>query len=76
MWRETPLQNVVLDRIKKIGTSVTDQDLYKEIQKSVDYPISFADFLKTLMTLEIRGYISVSTIREDLRMVTYLGDRG
>jgi len=31
--------------------------------------------VRALMSLEIRGYISVSLIRENSRMITYIGDK-
>ncbi|WP_338604750.1 hypothetical protein V6M85_10640 [Sulfolobus tengchongensis] len=79
MWRSVPLYNIVLekilDKVRKNNNNIRDDDLFKEIKDSVNYEISYNDFLKALMALEIRGYISVSLIKENLRMITYLGDK-
>ncbi|BCS92189.1 hypothetical protein L3N51_01694 [Metallosphaera sp. J1] len=75
MWRDTPLIYIVLEKLRKINGTIRDEDLYKEIKKDVNYEFSFSDFLKALMALEIRGVISVSLIRENTRMVTYLGEK-
>lgn len=72
MWREIPLTYVILERLRKLDRPIKDDDLYSEIKKDVDYEVPFADFLKSLMSLEIRGYISVSLIKENSRMITYL----
>lgn len=55
--------------------SVKDEDLFKEVKKNANYEVSFSDFLRALMSLEIRGVISVSLIRENSRMITYLGEK-
>ncbi|AWS00584.1 hypothetical protein [Metallosphaera hakonensis] len=75
MWRDTPLIYVIIEKLRKINGTIKDEDLFKEVKKDISYEISFGDFLKALMSLEIRGIISVSLIRENTRMVTYLGEK-
>ncbi|MBP1357990.1 MAG: hypothetical protein JZD40_05845 [Sulfolobus sp.] len=75
MWRELPLTYVILETLKKINKPIKDDDLFKEVKRQVNYEISINDFLKALMILEMRGYISVSLIKENVRMVVYLGDK-
>ncbi len=76
MWRSVPLYNIILDKIRKNNNNnIRDDDLFKEVKNSTNYEVSYDDFLKALMALEIRGYISVSLIKENVRMITYLGDR-
>lgn len=75
MWRELPLNYIVLEKVRKLEGPIKDDDLYSEIKKEVDYDFSFSDFLRALMSLEIRGYISVSLIRENTRMINYIGDK-
>ncbi|QKQ99966.1 hypothetical protein GWK48_05860 [Metallosphaera tengchongensis] len=75
MWRDTPLIYVVLEKLRKTNGTIKDEDLYKEVKKSVNYEVSYSDFLKALMSLEIRGIISVSLIRENTRMITYIGEK-
>lgn len=74
MWKEVPISYVVMEKVRKLNAPIVEDDLYKEVQKSVKYEVSRKDFLKALMSLEIRGIISVSLIKEDTRMITYLGD--
>ncbi|AAY80147.1 hypothetical protein [Sulfolobus acidocaldarius] len=68
-WREIPLHYVILERVKK-RSPVTDQELYQEVKKSVGYEVSFSDFLKALMKLEMRGYLHVVLVKENVRMVS------
>jgi len=75
MWREVPLYYVILEILKKRNAPITDEDLYNEVKKSVNYEISFSDFLKALMKLEIRGFITVTLIRENVRMINYIGEK-
>ncbi|EHP69310.1 MAG: hypothetical protein RXS23_02905 [Metallosphaera yellowstonensis] len=75
MWRDVPLSFLILEKLRKVNGSIRDEDLYKEIGKSTKYEIPYGDFLRALMSLEIRGYISVSLIRENTRMITYLGEK-
>lgn len=75
MWRDVPLSFLILEKLRKVNGSIRDEDLYKEIEKNSKYEVPYGDFLRALMSLEIRGYISVSLIREDTRMVTYLGEK-
>ncbi|AEE93514.1 MULTISPECIES: hypothetical protein [Acidianus] len=75
MWREVPLTHIILEKLRKLEGPIKDDDLYNDVRKSVDYEVPFGDFLRALMSLEIRGYISVSLIRENSRMITYIGDK-
>ena len=75
MWREVPLHYVILEVLKKRNAPITDEDLYSEVKKSVNYEISYSDFLKALMKLEIRGLITVTLIRENVRMINYIGEK-
>ena len=75
MWRELPLHYIILERLRKRNAPITDQDLYNEVKKVVDYEVPFSDFLKALMKLEMRGYITVTLIKENVRMITYIGEK-
>jgi hypothetical protein len=74
MWREVPIAYVIMEKVRRLNAPIVEDDLYKEVKKSVKYEVPYKDFLKALMSLEIRGMISVSLIKEDTRMITYLGD--
>ena len=62
MWRSIPIYSIILEKVRKYN-NIRDDDLFKEVKNSVNYEISYNDFLKALMALEIRGYISVSKIK-------------
>ncbi|MCY0849286.1 hypothetical protein [Sulfuracidifex metallicus] len=74
MWREVPIAYVIMEKVRRLNAPIVEDDLYKEVKNSVKYEVPYKDFLKALMSLEIRGMISVSLIKEDTRMITYLGD--
>lgn len=75
MWREIPLVYVILETIKKVNKPIKDEDLFEEVKREVNYDISFNEFLRALMELEMRGYISVSLIKENVRMIVYTGEK-
>ncbi|BCU68275.1 hypothetical protein HS7_17120 [Sulfolobales archaeon HS-7] len=75
MWYKRRVINEILDVITRRNASITDKDLYKELSKALNDDIPFSDFMKALMALEMRGYISVSTINEDTKMISLLGGK-
>ncbi len=58
----------ILEALGDGGGTVKDKDLYDVLRKR--YEITYSDFLKYLMILEIRGFITVSTAREDVKIVS------
>ncbi|EZQ03795.1 MULTISPECIES: hypothetical protein [Acidianus] len=75
MWMQVPLTTIILEKLKKLNGPIKDEELFSDLKKETNYDISFNDFLRALMSLEIRGYISVSLIRENSRMITYIGEK-
>jgi hypothetical protein len=71
-WRSRPLHALIVDALKRRGGTAKDKDLFEAIR--AEHDVSYAEFLKALMTLELRGVVSVSTMREDLRKVSLLRD--
>ncbi len=71
-WRSRPLHALIIEALKRRGGTAKDIDLFEAIRSEHD--VSYSEFLKALMTLEMRGIISVSTMREDLRKVSLLRD--
>lgn len=62
VWRPIPLHLTVLEMLKIKGGSTTDKELFESI-KTV-YDVSYHEFVKTLMKLELNGYVRVATAKE------------
>lgn len=58
----------MLDILNNNGGTMKDKDLYEILRRK--YEITYSDFLKYLMVLEIRGLMTVSTSKEDIRVVS------
>lgn len=62
IWRPIPLHLTMLELLRLKGGTATDKDLYESV-KTV-YDVSYQEFIKTLMKLEINGYVRVGTAKE------------
>ncbi|MEM0361523.1 MAG: hypothetical protein QXY36_00235 [Sulfolobales archaeon] len=62
------IMSEILEAISNGGGTIKDKDLYDVLRKR--YEITYSDFLKYLMILEIRGFIVVSTAREDIKIIS------
>ncbi len=69
-WRTIPLPVLLVELIKLRNGTVRDRELYEMVKQIQD--ISYSEFLKALLTLEIRGIISVSLQKENVRIITLL----
>lgn len=67
IWYGTPIYNRILELLEERGTIIKDRELYEALREEAD--ISYADFLKALLDLEIRGLIRVQQVSEGLRIV-------
>lgn len=68
----TPVAVILLSELSRLKGSATDRELYENVKKAteaVGIEISRNDFMKLLMTLELRGYIRVEGIKKNSRMV-------
>jgi len=45
-----------------------DKDLFEVLKKK--YDITYSEFLRYLMILEVRGFITVSMPKEDVRVIS------
>ncbi len=70
-WRKTPLYYAIIEELERRGGSAKDIDLFKALRERYK-DLSYSDFLKELMKLEIQGLIYVSTLKENLRNVELL----
>lgn len=65
MRRSLPVATVVtiLEAVARAGGTISGDTLFLELRKLSD--ISFSEFLRFLMILELRGLIRVTTTTED-----------
>ncbi len=66
-WRSRPLYYAIVDELERRGGSAKDVDLYKALRGKID--ITFAEFLRELMRLEMHGVVYVSVLKENLRNI-------
>ncbi len=66
-WRRVPLYYAIVEELERRGGRARDDELYKALRERMS--ITFAEFLKALMKLEMQGIVYVSVIREGLRNV-------
>ncbi len=66
-----PLYLTVLRELRRSGAT-TDRDLYRAVKSAYGVEISFSEFNRILMVLELRGLIAVEPLRKGLRMVRLL----
>ncbi|RLE59242.1 MAG: hypothetical protein DRJ35_06175 [Thermoprotei archaeon] len=62
----------LLTELKRKGGTAKDKELYENVKKLLEHSngdISFSEFNKLLMILEVRGFIKVDHIKKNLRMV-------
>ncbi|MGC9090801.1 MAG: hypothetical protein ACP5I2_03640 [Fervidicoccaceae archaeon] len=50
-----------------------DKELYEAVSSATD--LSYSDFLKTLMKLELNGLVKVSSIKEDQLLIELIKER-
>jgi len=60
----------ILNVLRRYGGVARDEEVYKVIRKTFD--ISYNEFQRKLMVLEIKGYISVSTRKDGGKIISLL----
>lgn len=69
VWLRETLTYIIYTLLKsREAKEILDEELY-EMLKYIVPDLSYRDFLKSLITLEIRGLITVSLIREGVRVI-------
>lgn len=58
----------ILDTISNNGGTMKDRDLYEILRRK--YDISYSEFIKYLMVLEVRGFLTVAMPKEDTRVIS------
>ncbi len=69
-WRTIPLPVLLVELIRLRSGTIRDRELYEMVKQIQD--ISYHEFLKALLVLEVRGIISVSLQKENVRIITLL----
>ena len=71
IWRSLPLYMLVYEELRRLapnpGDHVTDVRLFEAVRrraKQMGFEVSFSDFLKALMILEVHGYVNVRSTSE------------
>jgi len=64
-----PLHIFILRELRKNNGTLTDKELYRIVRKIYNENLSFSEFNKMLMTLEIRGKIIVEPLKRNLRII-------
>ncbi len=67
----------LLTELKRRGGSARDKELFEYVKKHLEYmgkDISKTEFVKALMTLEVRGFIRVEHIKKNTWMVYLVKD--
>ncbi len=71
IWRTEPLDVIILEILSSKGGTITDKNLYDAV-RTLRPDLSMNEFNKALLRLEIKGYISVATVKKNLRNVILL----
>jgi len=66
-WRNLPLEYLILEELERRGGRARDSELYEAIGGRTN--VTFAEFLKALMKLEMQGLVEVIMVKEDVREV-------
>ncbi|BEP17985.1 hypothetical protein PYJP_13370 [Pyrofollis japonicus] len=66
-WRSIPLYYAIVEELERRGGTAKDIDLYKALRDK--YDVTFMEFLKELMKLEMQGIIHVDVLKENLRNI-------
>lgn len=73
VWRNMPIQEIVYRILFLKGGSIMDKELYEAVSSATD--LSYSEFLRTIMKLELNGLIRVSSIKEDQLLVELIKER-
>ncbi|MEL9998426.1 MAG: hypothetical protein QXH99_08045 [Sulfolobales archaeon] len=63
----------ILNLLSVNGDTMKDKDLFEVLKKK--YDITYSEFLRYLMVLEVRGFITVSMPKEDVRVISLIRHR-
>jgi len=63
----------ILNLLSINGDTMKDKDLFEVLRKK--YDITYSEFLRYLMILEVRGFITVSMPKEDVRVISIVRHR-
>ena len=69
-----PIRNIIYEKVKRAG-NITDTDLMRVLEKE-DISLTWPDFNKVLLDLEIYGLIRVSWVTKDKRRIEASEGRG
>ncbi len=70
-WRKVPIYYAIVEELERRGGTAKDIELYRALREQY-YDLTYSEFLKALMVLEMQDVVYVELIREDLRTVKLL----
>jgi len=71
LWYHQPIHELLIEILQKKQGSITDVELY-DILRQRHNDLSFLAFNKTLMKLEIQGFVHVYNLTKNKRGVEFL----
>jgi hypothetical protein len=63
----------ILNLLSVNGDTMKDKDLFEVLKKK--YDLTYSEFLRYLMVLEVRGFVTVSMPKEDVRVISLVRHR-
>jgi hypothetical protein len=63
----------ILNLLSVNGDTMKDKDLFEVLKKK--YDLTYSEFLRYLMILEVRGFVTVSMPKEDVRVISLVRHR-
>lgn len=63
----------ILNLLSINGDTMKDKDLFEVLKKK--YDLTYSEFLRYLMVLEVRGFVTVSMPKEDVRVISLVRHR-
>ncbi len=73
LWGALPLHTAVVEFLEKRQGVSTDADLLKALKEYYE-DLSFREFNKTLMRLEVEGIIRVFTLTKNLKRIEMVSE--
>ncbi|RLE48476.1 MAG: hypothetical protein DRJ31_07185 [Candidatus Methanomethylicota archaeon] len=68
IWRPEPIELIIVDILRRKAGSARDRELYEAVKKVVR-DLSYRDFNRALMKLELNGIVNTSTIKKTIKNV-------
>ena len=71
IWRPEPVELIIVDTLRRKAGSAKDRELFEAVKKVVK-DLSYRDFNRALMRLELNGIVNISTIKKTIKNVVLI----